>query len=181
MKCKNFCKNNAFPFEMVAKYLKVSTKYELIYDFLLSLIFSIGVVYFYFSFEIEKHIAITDIGNVTDVVITAVSILIGFNITSMSMFLTSSTKKIEDLKKEGSKELKGENVFTIMIIYIIAPIIIQLFIVAIGVLYKIVLTHYFNGAPLCVLKGYMIVFLWLVFISFNLTIRNIKNLYHVVK
>src|SRR5690625_4738473 len=142
---KAFYKANKFIFTSFKEYSKFSTKSEKLFDiyFCCLLAFILTIIPFLFlNTTIEQFII--NFKNINTIVITAISILAGFNVASISVIATSESKVIKNLKSIPSQIDNKKNKFSIIIIFFTWAIVIQLIVVFIGILFYFICNFFIS-------------------------------------
>lgn len=164
-------------------YLELARPEHLRIDFMIPFIIgSITIVGLSFM-NVNLNELISKAGLVIGVVITAFSILAGFNATSLSIFASSNSSVVKELKEQlidGTSRSKIEQLFA----YFTWSVIVQLTLL----FYSIVAFSVFSYIPLYKYLKYPIlnILLWLIvwvgfvgiLYSILLTIRNVTILYY---
>lgn len=180
---KSFLKANRFLKDSFKQYIIFSTKSERIFDLLFPFVLSfcfVVVVYFFNNLYVENFIKKIDSLNST--VITAVSILAGFNFAGVSVISSSQSDLVQYLKTKLSKIDRKTSMFTILMVFFTWSIAIQLVVVCFGIIL------FFSNQffiPDSSLKAYVPLWAWCVIAiwlgvvlhSLFLSIRNIKMLF----
>lgn len=181
---KAFFNANKFPWVTFKNYWKCSTRSELIMDVAVPFIIAVIMVLFtsktvtLFTTLIEKF------QQISGQVLTAVSILAGFNVASITIISTVQGETIARLKKEPSGEAPDINMFEQLTIYFSWAVIIQLLVA----LFSIILFYFSSFIPSGIenwgipLWAWIVVFIWvgLAIHSIFISIRNMKTLYYYV-
>jgi len=164
-------------------YIRLGRKEHLRFDFFLPIILG-------FIISISLKIVNTDISNLLQkfsshlgVIITAFSILAGFNTTSLTIFATSSSPVITKLKSE---KIENTNIRKIeqLFAYFSWSIVVQLTLLLISIISTFVFSYLYPLEYIAKLR-YGNFLLWITFFlaisavlySITLTIRNITILY----
>lgn len=140
---KAFFNANKFPWVTFKNYWGCSTKSELIMDVVIPFVLGILMVLFttqtvsLFTTFIEKF------QGISGQVLTAVSILAGFNVASITIISTVQSDTIAKLKNEPSEENPKINMFEQLTIYFSWAVIIQLFVA----FFSIILYYFASFIP----------------------------------
>jgi len=183
---KAFINANNFIFISFKKYRKFSTRSEKIFDILGSIALAFGLTlisYIFFNTSITDFIR--NYQNINTIIITAISILAGFNVASISVIATSQSDLIKELKNKPSETDPEMNKFSIIIIFFTWAIIIQLLVVLLGIIFYFLCNFYVNESyteletPIWI---WLLFTFWLscVFHSIAISIRNVKMLFLLI-
>ncbi|PFC31693.1 MULTISPECIES: hypothetical protein [Bacillus] len=182
-KTKAFFKANKFLVESFRNYRKFSTKSEKAFDiyiaFFISLLFVIAAAYFS-DIKVKEFIA--NFQSLNNIVITAISILAGFNMASIAVISSSQSDMINRLKETRSSIDPSISKFSVLIIFFTWAISIQLTIVLFGILLHF--CSQFLIQPY-LLKFVVPIWLWAILViwmsifmhSIFISIRNVKMLF----
>lgn len=182
-----YYKANNFPLRMMKDYFRFSSKSEIIFD----LIFPFVISCIFMFLFIDKNYTVVDIvcsfTEVNGNVITAISILAGFNFASLGLLASSNSETITKLKNTISEELSSEkrkvSHFDMVLIFFSWAIIIQISTIAFILILILIsqLTTALNIVNILIVKSIGIVWCTLVLYSLLITIRNVKNMYYFMK
>jgi hypothetical protein len=182
-KGKLFWDANKFSIQMPINYLKFSSKAELIFDFLIPAIITTIILVIINIIDPSVSSILKGIKEINTQILTFISILAGFNITSISVLATAGSKLLIELKKSKSKKAKDVTLFEIMMTFFSAAIVTQFFIILIGVFILIVsstvnipVNFEFSLFYWCLFSTWIYTLLLTIFIS----IRNLKTLHHIM-
>lgn len=183
---KNFYSVNSFFPQICYKYYKSSTNSEKIFDVLIPIFLSVGlVILIYTYYSIDLFDLLQTFLTVNTVVISSMAILVGFNIASIAVIAGSQSNLVTNLRSRASVNMPGETVFSVLVIYFTWSILIQLLVILLGVLGFFCLNFY----PIETLKSISILWwhfvllgtwFFLILHSIFVSFRNIKMLYHFV-
>ncbi|WP_260857034.1 hypothetical protein [Bacillus thuringiensis] len=180
---KLFVKANKFPYEITKNYWKFASTAEKIFDFLVPAILTCIVWYFIKIMDPEPSTVLKGIKDINSQSLTFISILAGFNVASISVLATASSKLLENLKKMESRKHSGTSLFEIMMTFFCASIILQFFIILVGVMI-LVISSVTNLPPDFPMNIYMwiLVMLWIyaLITSIFVSIRNLKTLFYIL-
>jgi hypothetical protein len=172
-----FLRANAFPFKVFVDYLRYSSRAELTMDMLLPVIVSAFLTYVIWSFKANNvGPAISQINNQT---LTAVSILAGFNVASISVFAASDSKLLQNLRDKTSNKFPNITLFEMMLSFFAWAITSQLFIIFVGIVILFV-TSFTATQPsfirISVWEVYLFLWAWmsLIFHAIFVSVRNLK-------
>ncbi|MEF7494381.1 MULTISPECIES: hypothetical protein [Lysinibacillus] len=183
---KAFYKANNFFIVIFKKYKEISTRSEKIFDLLLPLVVSLITFllmdkYLHYSFEdFTKNFL-----NINTIILTSTAILAGFNTASIAVIAGSQSKLVEDLKNTPADYDPTESKFSVLIVFFTWSILIQLFIILIGILANIFAQFFLDSS----IKSYLtpkwiygLFSLWtfIVIHSVLISFRNTKLLYTFV-
>lgn len=183
---KAFCKANDFLVRSYKNYIAFSSSSEKIFDVLLPLILAIGLatgVYFLNNITFKEFI--DKFNSLNGTIISAISILVGFNFAGVSIIASSQSELVTYLKSKKSKRDDNTTLFKVLMIFFTWSIVIELLIVTIGVIL------YFSSqffVPSSIMQNKVPVYLWvvvslLIFLVFHAlfnSIRNIKMLFYFI-
>lgn len=133
-KGKLFWEANKFPFEMPMNYIRFSTKAELLFDFIIPAILTALILIIIKLLDPSTSTILKGIKEINTQTLTFVSILAGFNVTSISVLATAGSKLLVELKNTKSEMVKDKTLFEIMMTFFSAAIVTQFFIILIGVI-----------------------------------------------
>ncbi|RAR39653.1 hypothetical protein [Paenibacillus sp. MDMC362] len=179
-KLRAFYQANNFPITTFKKYFKYSTVSELIMDVVLPTILS-SLLIFYASYSIDSlSDLISKFQQVSGQVISAISILAGFNIASITVLSTINGGPTGILKRKKSTD-GSSNLYDMLICFFSWAVIIQLIVV----LFSILLYYIGSFIPEGFKDLYVPRWTWLIAIAWMsitihsvfLSIRNMKTLY----
>lgn len=179
---KSFFKANCFPFKACLNYIKYSGRNELLVDIPIPLVIAIIIVGCQYTLNPTLKDLLVSISNVNNGVLMAISILAGFNVASISVLATSNSKVMEYLRIKRSKNFPKTNLFEMLMTFFVAAVILQLFIILIGLITLTVTTLYGLGdipevkVPF-LLWLFMTLWIWIILVSIFVSIRNVKNLF----
>ncbi|WP_026678175.1 hypothetical protein [Fictibacillus gelatini] len=182
-KIKAFCKSNRFVLESFKEYRKFSTSSEKVFDLLFALLIALGLTIIpvlFFNVNIKQFI--NNFQTLNNIVITAISILAGFNVASIAVIASSQSDVIRELKNKPSEKDPKTSKFSILVIFFTWAIVVQLIIVLIGILLYFASQFFVPKTFKNDLTPY---WLWTVFVmwlagvlhSIFISIRNVKMLY----
>lgn len=175
---KKFVKANNFPWTTLKKYWKFSSCSELIVDVLLPVIFSIATLYWTSKFVSDFGVLIEKFQDLSGQIIAAISILAGFNITSITVI--SATGGYSDKLRKRINSAGQTNIYNMLIAFFTWAVVIQLIVVLLSIL--LFYTGSFIPKTLnypIPWWGWMSAGFWLTVTihSIFISIRNIKTLY----
>jgi hypothetical protein len=180
---KLFWEANKFPLEMPVKYIRYSSKAELLFDFLFPFFIVAGIFLIINIADPDTSTVLKGIKEINTQTLTFISILAGFNITSISVLATSNSNFLQELRELESKKHPGTNLFQIMMTFFSAAIVTQFLIILLGIVILIVaavinVPKDFNADwYLWVLFG---VWIYTLVITILISIRNLKTLHHIM-
>lgn len=163
-------------------YLNLGRQEHLRFDFGISFLGGLITTATLLSFNVSLADLISKLSSLIGTIITAFSILAGFNTTSLSIFATSSSPIAEMLKNElieGTSRSKIEQVLA----YFSWSVVVQLTLLIVSIISSLILTYipkcYFSFNNLIAALIWMCFFLGItaIFYSIFLTIRNVSILY----
>ncbi|MET1173789.1 hypothetical protein [Paenibacillus amylolyticus] len=174
---RKFIKANDFHWKTLKKYWKHSSRSELIVDLLFPLIVSIAFLFWSSIFINDFGVLISKFRDLSGQVIAAISILAGFNITSITV-ISAAGSQSEEFKKRDNEE--GQNLFDMLIVFFTWAVIIQLTVVMLSIF-----LYYLGSLAPSSLNlpvpywGWACAVLWLSLTihSIFISLRNIKTLY----
>lgn len=183
---KKFYSVNSFFPQICYKYYKSSTISEKIFDVLIPIFLSVGLVmliYTYYSIDLFN--LLKTFLTVNTVVISSMAILVGFNIASIAVIAGSQSNLVTHLRSLASVNMPGETIFSVLVIYFTWSILIQLLVILVGLLSFFSLNFYpiktLDSVPILwwhfVLLG---IWFFLILHSIFVSFRNIKMLYYFV-
>ncbi|WP_019636138.1 hypothetical protein [Paenibacillus fonticola] len=173
---KRFIKANNFHWVTFRKYWKNSSKSELLVDVLVPLIVSTAFLAGSSFFISEFGSLINKFRDLSGQVIAAISILAGFNITSITV-ISAAGGQHEEFKK---REVDGQNLFDALIVFFTWAVIIQLTVVMLSIflfyLGSLLPDSFQMDIPIW---GWCCAIVWLTLTihSIFISLRNIKTLY----
>ncbi|MGN4124851.1 hypothetical protein ACMGD3_07520 [Lysinibacillus sphaericus] len=183
---KAFYKANNFLIEIFKKYRMISTRSEKIFDLVFPLIISI------FTFLLMERYLLYSLSdftknflNINAIILTSTAILAGFNTASIAVIAGSQSKLVEDLKNTRADYDPNESKFSVLMVFFTWSILIQLFIILIGILANIFAQFFLEST----IKSYLtpnwiygLFSLWtfIVIHSVLISFRNTKLLYTFV-
>lgn len=183
-----YYKANNFPLVVMNNYFKFSSKSELIFDIVIPFIISIIFVFVMFTDKYDTFEEIVDtFYKVNGNVITAISILAGFNFASISLLASSNSETITKLKEELSEEHSTEVLkvthFDLVLSFFSWAIIVQITTIAFILIVMSFFSLNLNISVTYILLVKIIGVIWctLVIHSLLITIRNVKNMYFFMK
>lgn len=175
--------------EVFLGYLDLASPQEIRYDLVFSTLFTSFVILFS-SVNSDIKTVIDFFNSNIGSVISALSILAGFNITSIAVIATSRSDLCTSLKKQT---VPGKNASLLqqIIAFFSWTIMVQLFSLLMSVIAIFIFNFFLpiNNEPLFAIKGLRFSYInltwvllfsgtWLVSYSITLTVRNISILYH---
>ncbi|MDN4066646.1 hypothetical protein QYF50_01960 [Paenibacillus vini] len=176
---KQFIKANNFHWKTFKKYWKNSSKSELLVDVFVPLIVSTAFLAGSSFFISDFGSLINKFRDLSGQVIAAISILAGFNITSITV-ISATGGQHEEFKK---REVEGQNLYDALIVFFTWAVIIQLTVVMLSIflfyLGSILPNSFHMGIPIW---GWFCATIWLTLTihSIFISLRNIKTLYFYV-
>ncbi|WP_017814446.1 hypothetical protein [Paenibacillus shenyangensis] len=178
---KKFFYANKFPWDTFKKYLKYSSKSELVVDVALPIVASILLLIGTSFFVSDFKVLIEKLQQLSGQVIAAISILAGFNITSITVIATVGSHA-DQLRSRISSD--GQvSVYDMLIGFFTWAVTIQLIVV----LFSILLFYIGSLTPINLampipIWGWGLAAIWLSLTihSILISIRNIKTLFHYV-
>lgn len=175
---KKFLNANKFPWETFKKYWKYSSYSELIADVLLPIVISSGIIWWTSVYVFEFGTLIEKFQQLSGQVIAAISILAGFNITSITV-ISSVGDNAERLRERRSSD-NQINYYDMLIVFFTWAVTIQLIVV----LTSIVLFYLGSLVPSTLnisvpIWGWICAVVWLAVTlhSIMISIRNLKTLF----
>lgn len=175
---KKFIKANSFPWTTLAKYLRNSSKSELIVDIFLPFIISILMILLTNRYVDDFKGLITVFQQLSGQVIAAISILAGFNIASITIIATAGG--VSDRLRNRRSSPTGPSVYEILIIFFTWAVIVQLMVVLTSIVLFYVGSFVSDDLKMPVpLWGWICGVLWMsvTLHSIFISIRNMKTLY----
>lgn len=171
-----FVKANNFQWKTFRKYWKFSSRSELIVDMILPLIIAIAFL-FWTSFYVDDFgVLISKFRDLSGQVIAAISILAGFNITSITV-ISAAGSNSDEFKK---REVDGQNLFDMLIVFFTWAVLVQLTVVMLSIflyyLGSLLPSSFTMDIPVW---GWSCAVAWLSLTlhSIFISLRNIKTLY----
>lgn len=175
---KKFIKANNFPWTTLKMYWKFSSCSELIVDVFLPFVLSIATLYWTSQYVSDFGKLIEKFQELSGQIIAAISILAGFNITSITV-ISAVGGYAEKLRNRTS--LSGQtSIYNMLIVFFTWAVVIQLIVVLLSILL------FYTGSFLpktldtsVPIWGWVSASIWLTLTmhSIFISIRNIKTLY----
>nr|WP_145404222.1 hypothetical protein [Paenibacillus xylanexedens] len=183
---KSFWRANNFLVRSYKNYIAFSSPSEKIFDVLFPFIIATALVtgvYFFNNISVKEFI--DKFNSLNGTIISAISILVGFNFAGVSIIASSQSELVSYLKSRKSKRDNKTTLFKVLMIFFTWSIVIELLIVTIGVV-----LYFFSQffVPSAILKTMVPLYVWvavliLVFLVlhalFN-SVRNIKMLFYFI-
>lgn len=173
---KKFIKANNFQWKTFRKYWKFSSRSELIVDTIFPVVIAFAFL-FGTSFYINDFgTLISKFRDLSGQVIAAISILAGFNITSITV-ISAAGSHSEEFKK---RSVEGQNLFDMLIVFFTWAVLVQLTVVMLSIflyyLGSLLPTSFKMEIPIW---GWVCAVGWLALTihSIFISLRNIKTLY----
>lgn len=182
-KTKLFWDANKFAIEMPINYFKFSTRAELIFDFAIPAIITLLILSIVGFIEPSTSTVLKGIKDINNQTLTFISILAGFNVTSISVLATAGSNLLVELKKTKSEKIPDKTLFEIMMTYFCAAIVTQFFIILIGVI-LLVLSSLTNMPISLEINSYLWILIgfWIfaLILTILISIRNLKTLFYIM-
>ncbi|MGH0608036.1 hypothetical protein [Bacillus cereus group sp. BfR-BA-01355] len=186
VKAKAFFKANKFLFDSFRNYIKFSTKSEKAFDIYFAIIISLFFVFTaaYFT-DMKVKEFMVNFQSLNSIVITAISILAGFNMASIAVISSSQSDMINKLKTTFSEIDSSVSKFAVLVIFFTWAITIQLTVVLMGIILHFCsqfLVQPFLLKLTVPIWLWIILFMWMfIFMhSIFISIRNVKMLFFFV-
>lgn len=177
---RKFIRANNFPWITFKKYWKNSSRSELIFDVFLPIIFSIAILYWTSYYVSDFRVLIEKFQQLSGQIIAAISILAGFNITSITVISAVGGSDRLRNRKDSSGTI---TIFDMLVVFFTWAVNIQLIVVLLSIL----LFYIGSFVPETLNRpvpfwGWVFAAFWLTITihSIFISIRNIKTLYMYV-
>jgi hypothetical protein len=180
---KLFWEANKFPIEMPLKYIRFSSRAELAFDFLLPAFITAIICMIINIVDPSTTTVLKGVKEINNQTLTFISILAGFNITSISVLATSGSKFLETLRTTKSEKDNKTSLFKVMMIFFSASIVTQFLIILSGLIILIIAAVINIPSTFVITWYYWILFacwIYALLLAIFISIRNLKTLHHIM-